>query len=283
VLLEYDWQGVQFKLTFRQISLLEAQIEASKSDFVAQRARFPPSAFEIDRNNLFHSSILQILSLSNYGPLKVKFAGEIGGDGGGLTKEFFSLLAKEFVDPARGYFQATKTEGKKLFPARFTSAPQDNFRAFGIFLGLAFKNSITLDVSFARPFYSVLMGKPLTFEDLEHLDTYLYSGLKQIRDNLVIENEYSTFEIMEDRFGTPVETPLGSNGSTRVVNEENKNEYLALIVNHFNEKHKEQFESVHSGFKAAVRHRDWFNERVAAALLEGQSQIDIDDWQRNTL
>ena len=111
---------------------------------------------------------------------------------GGLTKEFFSLFVKEFVDPARGYFQATKAEGKKLFPARFISA-QAFFRAFGIFLGLTFKNSKTLDVSFARPFYSVLMGKPLTFKDLQHLETEFYTSLKWIKENKVTEDMGFTF------------------------------------------------------------------------------------------
>ncbi len=57
------------------------------------------------------------------------------------------------------------------------------FKFIGRVAGLAVYHGKLLDGFFIRPFYKMMLGKDMTLQDMESVDTEYYNSLKWIRDN----------------------------------------------------------------------------------------------------
>merc|ERR550519_713547 len=86
-----------------------------------------------------------------------------------------------------------------------------------------------LDGFFIRPFYKMLLGKDIDLDDMEAVDAEYYHSLIWIRDNDP-EVLCLTFSVDEPVFGEVVEKELKPGGKDIDVTEENKMEYIDLII-----------------------------------------------------
>lgn len=98
----------------------------------------------------------------------------------------------------------------------------------------------------------------------------------------VLEN---TFSAEDDRFGETVTIDLKPDGQHIEVTNDNKKEYVQLIVEwRIQRRVEDQFKAFLSGFNELIPQEliNVFDERELELLIGGMSEIDVDDWQKHT-
>ena len=97
-------------------------------------------------------------------------------------------------------------------------------------------------------------------------------------DNDITDVIDETFTTTEDRFGEMVTVELKPGGADIPVTEENKKEYVSLIVEYrISRRVKEQFDAFMSGFSELIPQGliNVFDERELELLIGGMSEIDV--------
>ena len=125
------------------------------------------------------------------------------------------------------------------------------FELIGILVGMAIYNGVILDIHLPLACYKKLLNINPTIEDLKELSK-IGPSLEYI---LTTEDEnlesalYQPFIIEEDIFGENVVTELKEGGASIFVNQENKHEYVDLVIDHiFNKSMAVQFDNFYQGF-----------------------------------
>ena len=97
-------------------------------------------------------------------------------------------------------------------------------------------------------------------------------------DNDITDVIDETFTTTEDRFGEMVTVELKPGGADIPVTEENKKEYVSLIVEYrISKRVKEQFDAFMSGFRELIPQDliNVFDERELELLIGVMSEIDV--------
>ena len=169
--------------------------------------------------------------------LVVSFVGEEGLDAGGLTREWYSVLAREIFNPNYGLFIGTgDTVTFQPNPASGTINPDwhlQYFKLVGRVIGKAICDGHLLDAHFTRSFYKHILGLPVTVLDLEAIEPEYYRRLKMIED--VPLNDLAldlTFTAESNDFGEVKVVDLIPDGKNVEVTDSNKSEYIKLISHH---------------------------------------------------
>ena len=83
-----------------------------------------------------------------------------------------------------------------------------------------------MDCYFVKAFYKMILGMPINVNDLEDYDPELYKSLQWILENKDVENLCSYFVETMDYFGESKEIELVPGGADKIVDDENKFEYV---------------------------------------------------------
>uniref|UniRef100_A0A673JQX3 E3 ubiquitin-protein ligase n=1 Tax=Sinocyclocheilus rhinocerous TaxID=307959 RepID=A0A673JQX3_9TELE len=136
-----------------------------------------PNRFELNvrRNALLEDSYRRILSVKRSDLLKarlwVEFEGEKGLDYGGVAREWFFLISKEMFNPYYGLFEYSATDNYTLqINPNSGLCNEDHlsyFKFIGRVAGMAVYHGKLLDAFFIRPFYKMMLQKPITLQDME--------------------------------------------------------------------------------------------------------------------
>ncbi|KAG8133744.1 hypothetical protein E2320_011526 [Naja naja] len=144
-----------------------------------------------------------------------------------------------------------------------------------------------IDTGFSLPFYKRMLNKKLTIKDLESIDTEFYNSLIWIRDNNIEEcNLEMYFCVDMELLGKVTSHELKSGGSNLLVTEENKEEYIGLMAEwRFSRGVQEQTKAFLDGFNEVVplQWLQYFDEKELEVMLCGMQEVDMADWQRNTV
>ncbi|XP_007894931.2 probable E3 ubiquitin-protein ligase HECTD2 [Callorhinchus milii] len=196
--------------------------------------------------------------------LKVTFVGEAGLDMGGLTKEWFLLLIRQIFQADYGMF-AYQWDSRCYWFSSFKCENYSEFRLVGALMGLAVYNSITLDIRFPPCCYKKLLSPPvvpcdqntpvgvalLTLDDLHQVMPDLAHGLMELMtyEGNVEEDFCSTFQVLQEEFGTIKSYILKPGGDRIPVTNQNRKEYVHLYVDFLlNKSVYKQFASFYFGF-----------------------------------
>jgi hypothetical protein len=167
--------------------------------------------------------------------LNVTFHGEEGIDAGGLTREWFSLLAKEIFNVNYCLFTATH-DNVTFQPNPYSGINPDHldyFKFVGRIIGKALSDGHLLDAHFTRSFYKHMLGIPVGYQDLEALEPEYYKSLVSILEHpLDILGLDLTFSAELNEFGRVEVVDLIENGRLIPVTDENKLDYVRLVANH---------------------------------------------------
>ncbi|XP_047901817.2 NEDD4-like E3 ubiquitin-protein ligase WWP1 isoform X4 [Anser cygnoides] len=247
----------------------------------------------VSRQTLFEDSFQQIMALKPYDlrrRLYVIFRGEEGLDYGGLAREWFFLLSHEVLNPMYCLFEYA---GKSNYCLQINPASTINpdhlsyFCFIGRFIAMALFHGKFIDTGFSLPFYKRMLSKKLTIKDLESIDTEFYNSLIWIRDNNIEEcNLEMYFCVDMELLGKVTSHELKSGGSNILVTEENKEEYIGLMAEwRFSRGVREQTKAFLDGFNEVVplQWLHYFDEKELEVMLCGMQEVDLADWQRNTV
>nr|VZI07175.1 unnamed protein product [Spirometra erinaceieuropaei] len=246
----------------------------------------------ISRDDLLEDSFQQVSRLpiaDMRRRLCITFLGEEGLDYGGIAREWFFQLSRDFFNPMFGLFEYTGAHyALQINPASDVNvAHLAYFHFIGRVIGMALFHGRCIDGGFTLPFYKRILGRKLCLQDLELVDHDFYQSLAFICDNNVDECDLELYFVGSyQKFGSMEEEELKPGGHDIKVTEENKLEYTKLMVEwRFNRGVTEQTSAFLKGLFEVVEPA-WlqaFDERELELLLSGMPELDVDDWRANTV
>jgi len=160
------------------------------------------------------------------------------------------------------------------------------FEFVGLVIGKALHDGFLLDAHFTRSFYKHILGIPVSVSDMEAFDPDYYKSLKSILDYDISNTDLDlTFSFQQDQFGKMELVDLKPDGRNIPVTEENKHEYVNLIVEmKLTKSIRKQIDSFLEGFHALIK-PEWisiFTPTELELLISGLPDIDIEDLRKNT-
>ncbi|KAH0264764.1 hypothetical protein KCU71_g20111, partial [Aureobasidium melanogenum] len=203
------------------------------------RIAHPSVQLNIRRDQIFLDSFKNLYFKTaneiKYGKLNIRFHGEEGVDAGGVTREWFAALSRQMFNPDYALFNPVASDRTTFHPNPMSGINDEHltfFKFVGRIIGKAMYEGRVLDCHFSRAVYRRILGKPVSLKDMETLDLDYYKSLCWILENDITDITFETFSVEVDRFGETEIVDLIENGRDIPVTEENKQEYVRLVVEH---------------------------------------------------
>jgi len=179
--------------------------------------------------------------------LKVTFTNELSQDAGGVSREYFQMLMKEFLNDNLALFTVATTRDFS-YKVNENSVYMNDYiplcRLFGKALGKALFDNITVNVCLNKAIFKSLVDEvreiDFTLEEMAHIDYNVYNSLKFFRDNKLSDYE-DTIEVYftSDKNVTPVyglandmTEELIENGANIRVTDENKDQFIKKKIHY---------------------------------------------------
>ncbi|KAK5175702.1 E3 ubiquitin-protein ligase tom1 [Saxophila tyrrhenica] len=257
-----------------------------------QRLSHPALQLNVRRDQVFLDSFKSLYYKSGdevkYGKLNIRFHNEEGIDAGGVSREWFAAMARQMFNPDYALFNPVASDRTTFHPNPVSEVNPDHltfFKFIGRIIAKALYEGRVLDCHFSRAVYRRILGKSVSLKDMESLDLEYYKSLVWILENDITDITFETFSVDVDRFGAVETVDLIPNGQNIPVTEENKQDYVRLVVEHRLVKSVEdQLENFLAGFHEIIPAEliSIFNEQELELLISGLPEIEIDDWKANT-
>lgn len=167
--------------------------------------------------------------------LSVRFQGEEGVDAGGVTREWYQVLSRQIFNPDYALFSPVAADKTTFHPNRTSWVNPEHlsfFKFVGRIIGKAIYDFRVLDCHFSRAVYKKILGKPVSIKDMETLDLEYYKSLQWMLENDITDVITETFSVEADDYGEQKIIDLKPNGREIPVTEENKKEYVNLVVDY---------------------------------------------------
>lgn len=247
---------------------------------------------KVRRSHIFEDSFAEITRQSATDlkkRLMIKFDGEEGLDYGGVSREFFFLLSHEMFNPFYCLFEYSAHDNYTLQINPHSGINPEHlnyFKFIGRVVGLAIFHRRFLDAFFIGALYKMVLGKAVALADMEGVDADFHRSLQWMLDNDISGGILEqTFSTEDERFGVMTTEDLIPDGRNIDVTNENKKQYVDLMVKWRIEKRiAEQFQAFKEGFHELIPHDliNVFDERELELLIGGIAEIDVDDWKKHT-
>lgn len=243
----------------------------------------------VSRNNILQDSLRQILSIRPQALLnriRIKYEDEQGIDAGGLLKDWFSTLVTQLFNPNYALFLPS-SNGRSNQPNPLSYVNTEclsYFKLAGRIIARAVMEGIPVPAHFTRGFLKHILGNyNNTLKDIEDSDQNLYRSFVWILEHDVTDLD-STFVADFDDMGVHKVIELKENGDNIPVTNENKKEYIQLMINHHMVKSiSKQTEAFVEGFYSVIPLADIqiFRPDELDLLICGIPEIDLEDFKRH--
>lgn len=197
----------------------------------------PPLSLNVRRDHVFMDSFPKLFYKSadeiKYGKINVRFTGEEGVDAGGVSREWFQVLSRQMFNPDYALFIPVASDRTTFHPNKLSKVNDEHLRFFkfiGRMIGKALYEGRALDCHFSRAVYKRILGKTVSIKDMETLDLDYYKSLIWMLENDITDIITETFSLETDDFGVRQVVDLKPNGRQIAVTEDNKQEYVQLVV-----------------------------------------------------
>lgn len=223
-----------------------------------------------------------------HGKLNVRFQGEEGVDAGGVTREWFSVLARAMFNPDNALFAPCAADRNTFQPNRMSWVNEEHLSFFtfvGRIIGKAIYDNRLLDAYFSRSFYKHILGRKVDYRDIEAIDPEYFKSLEWMLNNDITGVLDLTFSVDAEDFGVQKTIELKPGGKDIPVTEENKAEYVRLVTEQRLTKDiQKQISAFLEGFHDIIPPDliRIFTEQELELLISGLPDIDVDSWKNNT-
>uniref|UniRef100_A0A8C4VAF0 E3 ubiquitin-protein ligase n=1 Tax=Falco tinnunculus TaxID=100819 RepID=A0A8C4VAF0_FALTI len=251
-----------------------------------------PNRFEmkIHRTTILEDSYRRIIAVKRADFLKarlwIEFDGEKGLDYGGVAREWFFLLSKEMFNPYYGLFEYSATDNYTLqINPNSGLCNEDHlsyFKFIGRVAGMAVYHGKLLDAFFIRPFYKMMLQKPITLHDMESVDSEYYNSLRWILENDPAELDLR-FIVDEELFGQVKLSKISRVEIPQVLNK-NCKLWVLVIQWRFVSRVQKQMAAFKEGFFELIPQDliKIFDENELELLMCGLGDVDVADWKLHT-
>ena len=278
VFLDFDVKRQWFKTQVRRLRQQAARRHGSLRLLISRKSVFEDAYHQLQPRNADEMR----------GRLHITFRDEAGVDAGGLSREFFGILAKEMFNPNYALFTSTE-DGCTFQPNPNSAINPDHlsyFRFVGRVVGKAVVDGFLLDAHFTRSLYKHMLGMDPTHHDMEAIDPDYYRNLKTILEyNLADIGLELTFSTEDHSFGRNQVIDLIPDGRKIAVTEDNKEEYVRKVCQYrMTTSIQSQIKAYLSGFFELVSPElvAVFTPRELELLISGLPDIDVTDLKQNT-
>ncbi|KAG8440449.1 hypothetical protein GDO86_006267 [Hymenochirus boettgeri] len=220
--------------------------------------------------------------------LWIEFDNEKGLDYGGVAREWFFLISKEMFNPYYGLFEYSATDNYTLqINPNSGLCNEDHlsyFKFIGRVAGMAVYHGKLLDAFFIRPFYKMMLQKPISLNDMQSVDSEYYNSLQWILENDPAELDLC-FTIDEELFGQTHQHELKHGGSEILVTNKNKKEYIHLVIQwRFVNRVQKQMTAFKEGFFELIPQDliKIFDENELELLMCGLGDVDVNNWREHS-
>lgn len=202
-----------------------------------RKEHYTPLQLSVRREHVFADSFMRLQRHTGpeikHGKLNVRFWNEEGIDAGGVTREWFSILARAMFNPDYALFAPCAADRTTYQPNRASAINPDHlafFKFVGRVIGKAIYDGRLLDAYFTRSFYKHILGKPVDYRDIESIDPEYFKSLDWMLENDITDILDLTFSVDAEEFGETQVIDLKPNGRNIAVTEQNKQEYVKLVT-----------------------------------------------------
>jgi E3 ubiquitin-protein ligase HUWE1 len=205
------------------------------------RMTYPTLQVNVRRDSVFLDSYRSLYFKKpeefKFGKLNVRFQNEEGVDAGGLTREWFQVLVQQIFNPNYALFNPMASDRLTYHPNPFSFVNEEHLNYFqfvGRVIGKALYENRPLDCHFSRAVYKQLLGMTVNVKDMEAHDPNYYNSLRYILENKISDSMIGdfTFAAETEAFGELNTVELVPDGGNIAVTDENKREYVKLMVEH---------------------------------------------------
>lgn len=256
------------------------------------RQQHPPLQLAVRRDQVFLDSFKSLYFKTademKYGKLSIRFHGEEGVDAGGVTREWFQVIARQMFNPDYALFIPVASDRTTFHPNRLSGINPEHlmfFKFIGRVIGKALYEGRVLDCHFSRAVYKRILSRPVNVKDMESLDEEYYKSLLWILNNDPTDVIPETFSVEIERFGETEVVDLIENGRNIPLTEENKHDYVRLVTEYrLTGAVQEQLEHFLKGFHDIIPAElvSIFSEQELELLISGLPDINVEDWKANT-
>lgn len=223
--------------------------------------------------------------------LRINFLEENGVDAGGLQREWFMLLNELLLDPRIGLFKCTNRDeqGFYLNPNSKHDNGDDHliyYYASGRLVGRALLEGTVLNFHLCTPLLKLILGVPVTFEDLESYDPELFRSMSWLLDHDGAESLDLDFSVTEQLGDEKVVVDLIPDGRNIVVTDSNKLQYVQARVDyHLLTSVSSQLYVFLRGVYEVIPFEllAIFDAEELEYMLCGTQDIDVADWQEHSV
>ncbi|XP_072553900.1 probable E3 ubiquitin-protein ligase HERC4 isoform X2 [Paramormyrops kingsleyae] len=262
---------------------MESKYTIFKINFIIVREAsvnpFEQNSLHVNRKSLLADTLhlLRNVSRNFCLPLQVKFYEEYGIDHGGVSQEFFSILAREFHSMRPNLFESFEHSSPVWFISKVQCDP-DLFWWLGVLCGMALYNFCIVNFHFPLVLFKKLLGHKPTLKDLEELSPVEARSL-----NNVLKEEEDLVDQLDLDF-TAKGHELVPNGREKLVTKFNRCEYIDAYVNYvFNVSVEQQFSAFSKGFSCGCPNEKWkmFVPEELLAVFTGNVNYEWEKLRKN--
>ena len=128
-----------------------------------------------------------------FGKISVEFIGEEAVDAGGPAREWFFKVSQQMMNAGYGLFRQSNIGSETFQPNPQSGINPQHLMYFifcGRFVAKAIYDNQLLECHFTRAFYKQILGKPVSWRDMEAVDEEHFKNL-----NWMLENDISDMEV----------------------------------------------------------------------------------------
>lgn len=218
----------------------------------------------VRRSNVLEDSIETFNSFNNHKELKILFEGEnksAASDAGGLSKEWFTVVSKELLNPENHLFVQCESDEIAYFISEDSEEEKDRddkYYFVGLFMAKALFDKIPLNLCLSKAIYKYILGDEngMSLEDLKQFDQSLYNSLKYISDHNIDDGSCGDMYFTHQR-KSGVEEELTYGGKEIKVTESNKAQFVYVKIDFVTKEIVEnQLSKLKEGFLSLI-HKNW--------------------------
>ena len=252
----------------------------------------------INRSNILEESFNQFMTtkeLNVIEPIQIHFVDEVGHDAGGVFREWYSALYREFFNEKNKLFIENDNnsiiKGTYLIYPKYNEMNLDYYEFFGKLGAKALIDNVYIPEILNRIVIKYLLGQNIELFDIQFYDIDIYNSLKEINEIEDIDSNEFFKEIkfvwnLKDENGIIKEIELIPNGNNINLRNDNKDLFIEKVIYYETlYKYEEQIERIKKGFFSIMGDKicKIFKPEEFSFQLSGQTTIDLEDWKKNTI
>ncbi|KAJ3614588.1 hypothetical protein NHX12_018159 [Muraenolepis orangiensis] len=277
------YMGTLFSLAqFSCILPIECKLKLWTFQIKIKQVKSISAPFIVNRANVQQDTFLYLRTphCKPTSRLKVKFTEEEGEDIGGVSMEFFHLLANK-LQKTEPQILGVNEHGVAWFCQNAAQLTDELF-LLGTLCGMALYNQCLMNIPFPLALFKKLLGVKPTLDDLMELSPTVAQGLMELLDY-----EEETLEGLQLDFGAICgDLDLLPNGQSIPVTKVNRQKYVELHVDMvLSRSVMHQFLEFERGFNRGCPLTEWkmFLPDQLMTLLKGEENFNWDHLKQNAL